>query len=138
MNKKDIKQFYLSLIDNPDAKWSLHKQKDRERLEYILYNCEINKITIKSYIDFQISFNYENGNHWNNSSDIVNFSDIGISKFQLLFPYFGIYARIGRRIKREEKKKNLTINTRKIDSVVKILSKDKALVRDNKIDQILN
>lgn len=132
MNKKDIKEFYLSLIDNPDARWT-DKQKDND----ILYNCEINKIKVKSYIDHQISFNYDTGNHWNDNSDIVNFSDIGISKFHLFFPYFGIYDRIDRRIKREEKEKSLTRNTKKIDSIVKILSKDKALVRDNKIDQIL-
>lgn len=136
MDKNTIKSFYLSLIDNPDAKWTAHKDKDMDG-EYVLYNCEINQIKIKGYKDYQLSFTYTGSNHWGSSSDVVTFSDIGISKFHLMFPYFGIISRIDRRIKREKKNINKRINTKKIDSIANVLSKDKALVRDTKIDEIL-
>lgn len=42
MTRKEIKKFYLSLIDNPDARWSKHEDS-----EWIYLNCRINNIRVE-------------------------------------------------------------------------------------------
>ena len=42
MDKKTIRSFYLSLIDNPEAEWTSEKNGD-----WTLYHCQINNIKIK-------------------------------------------------------------------------------------------
>jgi predicted GIY-YIG superfamily endonuclease len=54
----------------------------------------------------------------------------------LLFPYFGVSARIKRRIKRDKVNKNKQESTHKLESVVDVLSKDKAFARDLKLKQL--
>ena len=82
MNKKTIRSFYLSLIDNPEAEWTSEKDGD-----CTLYHCQINKIKVKMHRDYQICFKYTGSTGWGNDSDYVKFSDIGISNFHLFFPY---------------------------------------------------
>ena len=132
MDKKTIRSFYLSLIDNPEAEWTSEKDGD-----WTLYHCQINNIKVKMYKYYQICFKYTGSTGWGNDSDYVKFSDIGISNFHLFFPYFGVASRIARRIKREKKNREKKQNNHKIESITKVLSKDKALVRDTKIDEIL-
>ena len=55
----------------------------------------------------------------------------------MLFPYFGLSYRVLRRIKREAAYGRPDETKAALSSVSEILSKDKALNRDNKIDQIL-
>jgi hypothetical protein len=132
MDKKTIKSFYLSLIDNPEAVWTSEKDGD-----CTLYHCQINNINIKMYRYYRICFMYTGSSGWNNDSDLVSFSDIGISKFHLLFPYFGVVSRIAKRVKKENINKEKKLNNSKIESVTKVLSKDKSLVRDTKLEQLL-
>lgn len=132
MDKKTIRSFYLSLIDNPEAEWISEEDGD-----WTLYHCQINNIRVKMYRDYKICFKYTGSTGWGNDSDYVTFGEIGISKIHLFFPYFGAVARIARRVKNEKKKREENYNNKKIDSIAKVLSKDKALVRDTKIDEIL-
>ena len=132
MDKKTIRSFYLSLIDNPEAKWISEEDGD-----WTLYHCQINNIRVKMYRDYKIRFKYTGSTGCGDDSDYVTFGEIGISKFHLFFPYFGVAARIVRRVKNEKKKREENYNKKKIDSIAKVLSKDKALVRDTKIDEIL-
>jgi hypothetical protein len=132
MDKKTIRSFYLSLIDNPEAEWTSEKDGD-----WTLYHCQINNIKVKMYKYYQICFKYTGSSGWGNDSDLVSFSDIGISKFHLLFPYFGVASRIARRVKKEKINTEKKLNNYKIESVTKVLSKDKSLVRDTKLDQLL-
>ena len=55
----------------------------------------------------------------------------------MLFPYFGLAYRVLRRIKREEAYGRPDETKSTLSNVSDILSKDKALNRDKKIDQIL-
>ena len=64
--------------------------------------------------------------------------ELGISEFRILFPYFGLGSRILRRIKREAAYGTPDETKSNISSVSAVLSLDKSLSRDNKIDQILN
>ena len=133
MDKKEIKKFYLSLIDNPDATWNKTTYND-----WILLNCRINNICVDSEIGYRLTFRYLDNNGYTIESQSLSLKEIGISRFRMVFPYFGIAYRVLRRIKREEtygKPEQLKV---KLDKVSMILSKDKALNRDNKINQILN
>lgn len=132
MTKQEIKKFFLEQVDNPNATWSKHTDG-----EWILVNCKIGNIKIRTYKNFKLEFSYYS-DAFIEASDIVSFSDIGISKFRILFPYFGITARVFRRIKKENSVSNKNNTNSKLDSVSDILTKDKSLSRDSKINQILN
>lgn len=132
MTKKEIKNFYLSLIDNPDAIWSKDAYSDD-----ILLHCICNNIRINAYRHNQLVLQYVGDSRFNNTSDSFTYKDIGISYFRLMFPYFGVVSRICRRIERDKKNKNNIESIKKIDSISKVLSKDKALSRDNKLNQLL-
>ena len=137
MTNKQIKDFYLSLIDNEEAKWTMDK-KDAGESTWTLYHCRIGNITIDVVPDYKLVFTHHNNDKsWlSKRSDAVSFSDIGISKFRLLFPYFGVSARIKRRINRDKVNKNKQESTHKFESVVDVLSKDKAFARDLKLKQL--
>ena len=134
MTKKEIKKFYLSLIDNPDAIWSKEESND-----HLLLHCICSNIKIKAYYNYQLVFGYTGSDsRFDNVSDTVTYSDIGISKFRLLFPYFGVADRIIKRIKRDMKNKNSMDSTVKLDSISLVLAKDKVLNRDTKLNQLLD
>ena len=132
MNKKEIKKFYLSLIDNPDALWSYS-----ENHKWVLFTCRINNIKVECKENWKLRFIYINEKGSTSTSETVSFKEIGISKFRMLFPYFGIGPTIMRRILREETYGKPDEAKSRLSSVASILSKDKALNRDKKIDQIL-
>lgn len=132
MTRKEIKKFYLSLIDNPDAQWS-----KTEYGTWILFRCRINNIRVECEENWKIKFSYINDRGYTTSSEVVSFKEIGISKFRMLFPYFGIGYRLMRRIKREEAYGRPDEIKSRLSNVSDVLSKDKALKRDKKIDQIL-
>jgi hypothetical protein len=138
MNKKTIKSFYLSLIDNPDAKWTYEKNSD-----WGLYHCNIGNIKITSHPNFLLTFTHTDeslGSPFDSrrlTSEKVSFSEIGISKLRLWFPYFGICAKLDRRINKEEQGKDTNQQDYKMNSIFNVLKKDKALVRDTKIDELL-
>ncbi len=132
MTRKEIKKFYLSLIDNPDAIWSKHEDS-----EWIYLNCRINNIRVESEGNGKIKFVYIDENGYTTTSEVVSYKEIGISKFRRSFPYFGLCDRILRRIKREEAYGRPNETKSALSSVSEILSKDKALCRDSKIDKIL-
>ncbi len=135
MTRKEIKKFYLSLIDNPDAIWT------KEEYTYskdILLHCTCNDIRIIAYSDYQLVFQYiGKDSRLNNTSDSLTYQDIGISYFRLLFPFFGIVDRVKRRIKNDKRKKNSIESIIKLDSISTIIAKDKALLRDSKLNQLL-
>ena len=135
MNKKEIKKFYLSLIDNPDAIWCKESSND-----HLLLHCICNDIKIKAYFDYQLIFTYHgpDSKHYDNISDTVTYNDIGISKFRLLFPYFGVKDRILRRIKKDIRYKKSISSAKLLDSVSSIITKDKVLSRDTKLKQLLD
>ena len=137
MTHKQIKDFYLSLIDNEESKWT-KEEKHYNSVKWTLFNCRIGDISIESIPDYKLVFTHHNdGKSWlSTRSDVVSFSDIGISKFRLLFPYFGIEDRIERRIKKDKSNKNKKESTIKLESVTKVLSKDKAFARDLKLKQL--
>lgn len=137
MTHKQIKDFYLSLIDNEEAKWT-KEEKYYNSVKWTLFNCRIGDISIESIPDYKLVFTHHNdGKSWlSTRSDVVSFSDIGISKFRLLFPYFGIEDRIERRIKKDKSNKNKKESTIKLESVTKVLSKDKSFARDLKLKQL--
>lgn len=133
MTKKEIKEFYLSLIDNPDAIWSKDTYSDK-----LLLHCTCNNIRITAYSENQLELQYIGGDsRFDNTSGTFTYRDIGISYFRLIFPYFGVASRICRRIKRDKKNINNIEAIHKLNSISKVLSKDKALVRDNKLNQLL-
>lgn len=132
MTRKEIKKFYLSLIDNPDAQWSKTEYND-----WILFSCRINNIRVECEENWKVKFIYIDEKGYTTTSEVVSFKEIGISKFRMLFPYFGLSYRVLRRIKREEANGRPDEIKSALSSVSEILSKDKALNRDNKIDQIL-
>ena len=137
MTHKQIKDFYLSLIDNEEAKWSMTKIKDSEST-WTIFICRIGDITVEVVPNYKLVFTHHNNDKsWlNKRSDVVAFSDIGISKFRLLFPYFGISSRIKRRIKIDKNNKSKIEYTQKLKSVSEVLSKDKAFARDLKLKQL--
>jgi hypothetical protein len=132
MTRKEIKQFYLSLIDNPDAQWS-----KSEYNEWIYFTCRIGNIRVECEENWKLKFVYIDENGYTTTSEVVSFKEIGISKFRMLFPFFGLGYRILRRIKREAAYGRPDETKAALSSVSEILSKDKSLSRDNKIDQIL-
>ena len=132
MTRKEIKKFYLSLIDNPDARWS-----KTEYSKWILFSCRINNIRVECEEDWKLKFSYIDEKGYTTKSEVVSFKEIGISKFRMLFPYFGIGPKIMRRILREEAYGRPDETKSRLSSVASILSKDKALNRDSKINQIL-
>jgi hypothetical protein len=132
MNRKEIKQFYLSLIDNPDAQWSKY-----ESGQWIYFTCCINNIRVECEENWKLKFVYIDEKGYTTTSEVISFKEIGISKFRMLFPYFGIGYRILRRIKREATYGTTNEIKSALTSVSEVLSKDKALIRDNKIEQIL-
>ena len=132
MTRKEIKKFYLSLIDNPDAIWSKY-----ESGQWIYFTCCINNIRVECESNWKLKFVYIDERGYTTTSEVVSFKEIGISKFRMLFPYFGLGYRILRRIKREEAYGRPQETKSALSSVSEVLSKDKALSRDNKIDQIL-
>ena len=133
MTKKEIKKFYLSLIDNPDAIWCKEESND-----HLLLHCRCNNIKIKAYFNYQLIFTYHGpDSKYDNISDTVTYNDIGISKFRLLFPYFGIKDRILRRIKKDIRNKKSIVSTKLLNSVSSIIAKDKFLNRDTKLNQLL-
>jgi hypothetical protein len=132
MTRKEIKKFYLSLIDNPDALWSYTESND-----WIYFVCRINNIRVECEDNWKLRFIYIDEKGYTTSSETVSFKEIGISKFRMLFPYFGLGHRILRRIKREEAYGRPDETKSRLSSVASVLSKDKALNRDSKINQIL-
>ena len=135
MTNKQIKDFYLSLIDNEEAIWT--KEKKEYESKWVLYHCKIGDISIESLPHYKLVFTHSNGKSWlTTRSDAVTFGDIGISKFRLLFPFFGIVSRIERRIKRDIANKNKKESTYKLESVSKVLMNDKALLRDMKLKEL--
>lgn len=137
MTNKQIKDFYLSLIDNEEAIWT-KDERQYDNIKWTLFNCRIGDISIESIPGYKLVFTHHNdGKSWlSTRSDAVSFSDIGISKFRLLFPFFGIEDRIERRIKKDKANKNKKESTIKLESVTKVLSKDKAFTRDLKLKQL--
>ena len=127
MTKKQLKKFYISLISNPDAKWTKEEYND-----WTLLHCRIGNIRIESYRDWKLTFSYINDRGITESSETVTLKEIGISKLRMAFPYFGLAYRIMRRIKREN-----IISYNPLNTVGNIISKDKAINRENKINQIL-
>lgn len=141
MTNKQIKDFYLSLIDNEESKWSKEEKYDNSSsTKWTLFTCRIGDITIESVFNWKLIFTHHNNDKnysWlSTRSDAVSFEDIGISKFRLLFPYFGILDRIDRRIKKDKINKNKKESTHKLESVKNVLSKDKAFARDLKLKQL--
>ena len=134
MTRKEIKQFYISLIDNPDAKWSKTSYND-----WIYFTCHINNIIVECERGYNVKFIYIDKHGYSTTSETISFKDIGISKFRMLFPYFGLGERILRRIKREEANRpnHIQLTKSALSSVSEVISKDKTLNRDKKIDQIL-
>lgn len=132
MTRKEIKKFYLSLIDNPDAQWSKTEYND-----WILFSCRINNIRVECEENWKLKFSYIDDRGYTTKSEVVSFKEIGISRFRMLFPYFGIGYRLMRRIKREEAYGRPEEIKSRLSNVSDVLSKDKALNRDSKIDQIL-
>jgi len=132
MTRKEIKKFYLSLIDNPDARWS-----KTEYSKWILFSCRINNIKVECEENWKLKFSYIDEKGYTTKSEVVTFKEIGISKFRMLFPYFGIGYRLMRRIKQEEAYGRPDEIKSRLSNVSDVLSKDKALNRDSKIDQIL-
>ena len=132
MTRKEIKKFYLSLIDNPDAQWS-----KTEYGTWILFSCRINNIKVECEENWKLKFSYVDDRGYTTKSEVVSFKEIGISRFRMLFPYFGIGYRLMRRIKREEANGRPEEIKSRLSNVSDVLSKDKALNRDSKIDQIL-
>lgn len=130
MNKKEIKKFYLSLIDNPEAIWSIHTNDD---LNLIEINCIFGNIKILTYQPeyqgYQLVFRYTGKNSNDDDVSITSYKDIGISKFRSMFPYFGIIDRIKRRIKsdyiRETKNYIAQLRAKELNKVSSILTKDK-------------
>ena len=137
MTNKQIKDFYLSLIDNEETIWT-KEEKNYDTIKWTLFNCRIGDISIESIPDYKLVFTHHNdGKSWlSTRSDAVSFSDIDISKFRLFFPYFGIASRIERRIKKDKANKNKKESSKKLESVTKVLSKDKAFTRDLKLKQL--
>ena len=136
MTNKQIKDFYLSLIDNEEAIWT-KEEKHYDTIKWTLFNCRIGDISIESTPGYKLVFTHNDGKSWLiTRSDAVSFSDIGISKFRLLFPFFGIASRIERRIKKDKANKNKKESSKKLESVTKVLSKDKAFTRDLKLKQL--
>lgn len=131
MTNKQIKDFYLSLIDNPDAIWS--KEKDGD---WTLFNCKIGDIKIYGLVDYKIVFRHGTNSWSTTQSDSITFSEIGISKFRLFFPYFGITSRIERRIEKDRINKNKKEINKKLKSISDVLTKDKAFARDLKLKQL--
>lgn len=131
MTRKEIKQFFISLIDNPDAIWSKYGSG-----QWIYFQCRINNIRIECE-NYKVKFIYIDEKGYTTTSEAVSFKEIGISKFRMLFPYFGLSYRVLRRIKREEANGRPDEAKAALSSVSEVLSKDKALNRDSKIDQIL-
>ena len=132
MTRKEIKKFFISLIDNPDAIWSKY-----EVGQWIYFQCRINNIRVECEENYKVKFAYIDEKGYTTTSEVISFKEIGISKFRMLFPYFGLGYRILRRIKREEAYGRPQETKSALSSVSEILSKDKALIRDSKIDQIL-
>lgn len=132
MTRKEIKQFFISLIDNPDAIWSKY-----ESGQWIYFTCRIGNIRVECEENWKVKFTYIDENGYTTTSEVVSFKEIGISKFRMLFPYFGLSYRVLRRIKREEANGRPEETKAALSSVSEILSKDKALSRDSKIEQIL-
>lgn len=129
MTRKEIKKFYISLIDNPDAQWS--------KIDYdscIEFTCRINNIKVECN-NWILKFIYIDENRYSTKSEKVSLKDIGISKFRMIFPYFGLGYRILRRIKRE---KEINEIRSAVSRVSEIITKDKILTRDTKLDKILN
>lgn len=137
MTNKQIKDFYLSLIDNEEAKWT-KEEKHYNSVKWTLFNCRIGDISIESIPDYKLVFTHQNdGKSWlSTRSDVVSFSDIGISKFRLFFPYFGITSRIERRIEKDKINKNKKEINKKLKSISDVLTKDKAFARDLKLKQL--
>jgi hypothetical protein len=137
MTNKQIKDFYLSLIDNEEAVWTKEKKEYDATYRWVLYHCKIGDISIESLPNYKLVFTHSNGKSWlSTRSDSVSFGDIGISKFRLLFPFFGVAARIERRIKTDKSNKNKKESTSKLESVSKVLMNDKALLRDMKLKEL--
>jgi hypothetical protein len=133
MTQKEIRKLYLSFIDNPDAVWD-----DESRNDYLLLNCTCGNLKIKSYQDNQLVFSYSGRDSgFDNTSKVFSYEDIGISYFRLMFPFFGIAARVKRRIKNDKKNKEKKEAIKKLDSISTIIAKDKALLRDSKLNQLL-
>ena len=132
MTRKEIKKFYLSLIDNPDAQWSKTSYND-----WIYFTCHINNIIVECERGYNVKFIYIDEHGYSTTSETISFKEIGISKLRMMFPYFGLGYRILRRIKREEANGRPDGTKSAISSVSEVISKDKALNRDKKIDQIL-
>ena len=132
MTRKEIKQFYISLIDNPDTQWSKYDDG-----VWIYFTCRIGNIRVECEENWKLKFVYIDEKGYTTTSEVVSFKEIGISKFRMLFPYFGLSYRILRRIKREKRYGTPNETKSALTSVSEVLSKDKALSRDNKIDQIL-
>ena len=135
MTNKQIKDFYLSLIDNEETIWT-KEEKHYDTIKWTLFNCRIGDISIESIPGYKLVFTHHGKSWLSTRSDAVSFSDIGISKFRLFFPYFGITSRIERRIKKDKANKNKKESTQKLKSVSEVLSKDKAFARDLKLKQL--
>lgn len=127
MSNNEIKKLYLSLISNPDAQW-----RREVRYDWVLYHCEIDNLSIESIPNYKLIFTYTDTTTGKiESSQVISFSDIGISKFRIRFPFFGICAQIQRRID----------NANSIYYSVKLTDEDdkiKSLLRDQKLNEILN
>ena len=132
MTRKEIKEFLLSLIDNPEAIWS--KNTD---YEWIYFTCRINNIRVDFEENWKVKFIYIDERGYTTTSEVISLKEIGISKFRLIFPYFGLGFRILRRIKREKMYGRSDEIKAALSSVSEVISKDKALKRDSKIDEIL-
>ena len=120
---KEIKKFYISLIDNTDASWCGN---------FGNLVCKLNNIRITTE-DTIIEFSYLDDFGYTIQTERIESKEIGISNFRMFFPYFGITARILRRIKKEKNETEIKLN-----NITNIISKDKVFNRDNKINQILN
>ena len=99
MTNKQIKDFYLSLIDNEETIWT-KEEKHYDTIKWTLFNCRIGDISIESIPGYKLVFTHHGKSWLSTRSDAVSFSDIGISKFRLFFPYFGITSRIFIRFQR--------------------------------------
>ena len=100
-------------------------------------SCRINNIRVECEDKWKLKFSYIDDRGYTTTSEVISFKEIGISKFRMLFPYFGIGYRLMRRIKREEANGRPEEIKSRLSNVSDVLSKDKALNRDKKIDQIL-
>jgi hypothetical protein len=120
--EKNIRKYVYSVLSDSNLDWSSKKTRSLGRQSITYHSSKIDFIE-----DDMIRVrNYK-----------ISLFEIGFTKLELYFPYFGVYSRLQRLTKKSEKKMEKQAADLSLKMVWNhIKETDKSFVRDNRLDEL--